>query len=410
LNVSRVEPMSASFQAVQISEHVHWVGAIDWGIRNFHGYATTRGSTYNAYLITGEKTILMDTVKSPFREEMLARIGSLVNPGDIDVIISNHAEMDHSGSLPQVIETVKPEKVFASVMGVKALQDHFHFDGQIVPVKDGQTLQLGGLSLTFLETRMLHWPDSMMTYLAEDRLLFSQDGFGMHLASGERFADQIEDWVLELEAAKYYANILMPYSPLIKKLIRRLSELGLDIDIIAPDHGPIWRQKLNRIIDLYGRWAEQRPTRKAVVVYDTMWGSTEKMARAMADGLTVGGGIARLLPLGSSHRSDVATEVLEAGALLVGSPTINNQLFPTVADALSYLKGLKPQNLIGAAFGSYGWSGESVGLIREILDQMKVSPVGEDLKVRYVPDEAFLGRCSALGSTVAGKLAELSTQ
>ena len=401
--------MNTSFRAVQISKHVHWVGAVDWSIRNFHGYATTRGSTYNAYLITGEKTILMDTVKAPFKKEMLARIGSLVNPGDIDVIICNHAEMDHSGSLPDVIEMVRPEKIFASAMGVKALQDQFHLNGQIVPVKDKQTIQFGELSLTFLETRMIHWPDSMMTYLAEDRVLFSQDGFGMHLASSERFADQVEDWILELEAAKYYANILMPYSPLITKLIQRLSKLDLDIDIIAPDHGPIWRQKLNRIIDLYARWAEQRPTGKAVVVYDTMWGSTEKMARAIADGLTAGGAIARLLPLGSSHRTDAATEVLEAGALLVGSPTINNQLFPTVADVLSYLKGLKPRNLIGTAFGSYGWSGESVGLIREVLDGMGVV-VGEDLKVKYVPDASVLSRCAALGSTVAGRLAELSAQ
>jgi flavorubredoxin len=400
--------MSTSFQAVQISKNVHWVGAVDWGIRNFHGYATTRGSTYNAYLITGEKTILMDTVKAPFREEMLARIGSLVDPAEIDMIISNHAEMDHSGSLPEVIRLVQPEKVFASAMGARTLQDHFHLDDQIVPVKDGQKMSVGSLNLTFLETRMLHWPDSMMTYLAEDKLLFSQDGFGMHLASGERFADQLEDWVVELEAAKYYANILMPYSALITRLIGRFSKLDLEIEVVAPDHGPVWRRDLNRIIDLYARWAEQRPTRKAVVIYDTMWGSTGKMARSIADGLTAGGAVARLLPLGSSHRTDAATEVLEAGALLVGSPTINNQLFPTVADVLSYLKGLKPRNLIGTAFGSYGWSGESVGLIRGILDEMKVEPAGEDLRVKYVPDESVLGSCVSLGEQVAGKLAGLS--
>ena len=402
--------MNSSFQAVQISEHVHWVGAIDWAIRNFHGYATSRGSTYNAYLITGEKTILVDTVKGPFREEMMARIGSLVDPGDIDVIVSNHAEMDHSGSLPQVIDTIKPEKIFASAMGAKALQDHFHLNGGITAVKDGQTIRLGDKNLTFLETRMLHWPDSMMTYLAEDRVLFSQDGFGMHLASGERFADQIEDWVLELEAAKYYTNILLPYSPLISKLIGRLPELDLDIAIIAPDHGPVWRTDLDRIIGFYAHWAEQKPTRKAVVVYDSMWGSTEKMARSIADGLRAGGAVARLLPLGSAHRSDVAAEVLEAGALLVGSPTINNQLFPTVADVLSYLKGLKPRNLIGAAFGSYGWSGESVRLIREVLDEMEVAAAGEDLKIKYVPDESALTRCFSMGSAVAEKLTQIGAR
>jgi flavorubredoxin len=401
--------MSTSFQAMKVSKNVHWVGAIDWTIRNFHGYTTSRGSTYNAYLITAEKTILVDTVKAPFMDEMLARIASLVELDRIDVIISNHAEMDHSGSLPEVIRLVRPEKVLASTMGAKALQEHFHLDREIVAVKDGQKLSLGDVNVTFLETRMLHWPDSMMTYLAEDKVLFSQDGFGMHLASSERFADQVEDWILNQEAAKYYANILLPYSSLIAKLVRRLEKLALDVAIIAPDHGPIWRRRPHRIVDLYARWAKQEPTQKAVVVYDTMWGSTDKMARSIGDGLQAGGAAVQLLPLGSSHRSDVAAEILDAGALLVGSPTINNNLFPTVADVLSYLKGLRPQNLIGAAFGSYGWSGESVGQIREILDQMKVTVVGDGLKVRYVPDEAALSQCASWGTSIAEKLRDFSS-
>jgi flavorubredoxin len=402
--------MSNPFQAVTISDHVHWVGAIDWAIRDFHGYATNRGSTYNAYLITGSKTILVDTVKAPFKEEMLARIGSVLDPGHIDIIISNHAEMDHSGCLPEVIGTVKPERILSSTLGAKALQEHFHLDGQIEAVKDGQKLSLGDVNLTFLETRMLHWPDSMMTYLAEDGVLFSQDGFGMHLASGERFADEIEDWVLKLEAAKYYANILMPYSQLIIKLLEKVGKLNFDIEMIAPDHGPVWRRKPHSIVDRYAEWAQQKPTRKAVVFYDTMWGSTERMARSIVDGLRAGGATVKNLSLRASHRSDAATEILDAGALLVGSPTINNQIFPTVADALTYLKGLKPQNLIGTAFGSYGWSGESVGLIKEVLEEMKVEPVGADLKVKYVPNASALARCASLGSSVAGKLAELDAQ
>jgi flavorubredoxin len=396
--------MNAPFEAVQISEHVHWVGAIDWTIRDFHGYLTNRGSTYNAYLILADKITLVDTVKEPFQGELLSRIASIVDPGDIDYIISNHSEMDHSGCLPQVIQAVKPEKVFASAIGARTLKDHFHLGREIAAVKDGERLQLGNLNLTFLETRMLHWPDSMMSYLAEDELLFSQDGFGMHLASGERFADQVEDWILDHEAAKYYANILLPYSPLITRLLKRVTELDVAIKFIAPDHGPVWRGDSHRIVDLYARWAEQRPTRKAVVVYDTMWGSTDRMARAVGDGIVSAGGAARLMPLHSAHRSDVATEILDAGALLVGSPTINNGIFPTVADVLSYLKGLKPRNLLGAAFGSFGWSGEAVGLIREILDQMKAQPVGEDIKLKYVPDREALARCHALGVSVAEEL------
>ncbi len=398
--------MRGPFKATKVSDHVWWVGAIDWGIRNFHGYATSRGTTYNAYLIVADKITLVDTVKAPFQEEMLSRIASVIDPGKIEYIISNHSEMDHSGCLPQVIQAVKPDKVFASVMGVKALSEHFHLDQEIMALKDGESLSLGDLNLTFLETRMLHWPDSMFTYLTEDELLFSQDAFGMHLASGERFADEIEGWILDHEAAKYFANILLPFSPLITKLLERVGQLGMAIKTIAPDHGSIWRREVNRMPELYARWAAQKPTNKAVVVYDTMWGSTALMARAIADGLVAGGASVKLMPMGSCNRSDVATEILDAGALLVGSPTLNNGMFPTVADVMTYLKGLKPRNLVGAAFGSYGWSGEAVEQVREVLSQMKVDLVEEGLKVKYVPDETDLARCVSMGTLVAEKLKE----
>ncbi|MDP7420769.1 MAG: flavodoxin domain-containing protein, partial [bacterium] len=308
--------------------------------------------------------------------------------------------------LPQLIDLVGPEKVFASPMGVRALNKHFRLEKEIVPVKDGETLSLGNRTLSFLETRMIHWPDSMISYLADEKLLFSQDGFGMHLASSERFADEIPDEVLEWEAAKYYANILLPFSPRVLKLLKRVTDLGLEFDIIAPDHGPIWREDPGTIVGLYADWAVQVPKNKAVIVYDTMWGSTEKMARALCDGLAQGGTEVKLMKLRSSHRSDVATEVLDAGALLVGSPTMNNNIFPTVADVLTYLKGLKPQNKIGAAFGSYGWSGESVKQVEAVLREMKVELVSESLKTLYVPGDEELKRCFELGQTVAEKLAD----
>ena len=399
--------MDKRFEATKVSEHVYWVGAVDRDIRDFHGYKTNRGSTYNAYLVTADKITLIDTVKAPFRDEMLSRVASVVEPGKIDYIVSNHSEMDHSGSLPEVIEIVKPEKVFASVMGAKALAGHFHMKRDIVAVEDGGSLDLGGLNLLFMETRMLHWPDSMFSYLAEDKLLFSQDAFGMHLATSERYADEIAPDILEEEALRYFANILTPYSALVLQLLEKVAGLDIAIDIVAPDHGPIWRKDLNRILELYARFAAQKPTRKAVVVYDTMWHSTEAMARAIADGLQEGGAQPRLMPLRSFHRSDVAAEVLEAGALLVGSPTLNNNVFPTVADVLTYIKGLRPQNLVGAAFGSYGWSGEAARHIAGVLKEMKVEPAGEPLNIRYVPDGEGLEKCGALGLQVAQKLQQV---
>ena len=399
--------MKETFKAIKVSDKVYWVGAIDWAIRDFHGYLTSRGTTYNAYLIMADKIILIDTVKSPFREEMLSRIASLINPAEISYIISNHSEMDHSGSLPQVIKEVKPEKVFASVNGVKALSDHFHLDQEILAVREGESISLGNINLTFVETKMLHWPDSMFTYLAEDALLFSQDGFGMHLASSERFADEIDEETLKHEAAKYYANILLPLSSLVTKLLEKVGKLGINIKILAPDHGPIWRKDLSKIMELYKKWAAQKPSKKAVVAYDTMWQSTALMAQALSEGLAAGGAKVKQMPLKSHHRSDVATEILDAGALLVGSPTLNNNMFPTVADLLTYLKGLKPKNMIGAAFGSYGWSGEAVAQMTDILKGMKINLIEEGLKVKYVPDKDALSQCYSLGAQVAQKLKEI---
>ncbi|UCE84244.1 MAG: FprA family A-type flavoprotein [Deltaproteobacteria bacterium] len=395
--------MSKAFKAIKVTDNVYWVGAIDWGIRDFHGYLTERGTTYNAFLVMADKITLIDTVKPPFQSELLGRISSVVDPRDIDYVVSNHAEMDHSGSLVGVIEAVQPEKVFASSMGCKHLQEHFHLDREIVAVKDGESLSLGNLGLTFLETRMLHWPDNMFSYMPEEKLLFSQDAFGMHLATSERFADEIDESLLEYEGSKYYANILLPMSALVTKLIKKVGELNLPIEIIACDHGPIWRQDLDKIIGWYAKWAEQKPTNKAVVVFDTMWFSTAKMAEAIAEGLMAGGAQPKLMPLKSNHRSNVATEILDAGALVVGSPTLNNNMYPTVADLLTYLKGLKPKNLVGAAFGSYGWSGEAVGQVRGMMEEMKIDLVDEGLRIKFVPNDDALKQCFDLGLRVAEK-------
>lgn len=392
------------FQAVKITDKVYWVGAVDWGVRDFHGYLTSRGTTYNAFLVLSDGITLIDTVKAPFREEMMSRIASLIDPREIRFVVSNHSEMDHSGSLPEVIRAVSPENIYASARGVKALTDHFHLQNKITAVKDGETIAIGGTRYTFLETPMLHWPDSMFCWLPEEGVLFSNDAFGMHLASNHRFADEIEAGLLLWEGAKYYANILLPLSSLVTRLLEKVEAMDLPVKILAPDHGPIWRQDIMRMPELYGRWAAQAPTGKAVVVFDTMWQSTARMAMAIGDGLTEGGAEVKIHPMGSSHRSDVATELLEAGALIVGSPTINNGLFPTIADVLCYLKGLRPQNLVGGAFGSFGWSGEASGEIQEALTGMKVKTESEPLKIRYVPDGAGLIQCRDFGRKIAERL------
>ncbi len=396
--------MNNTFKAVQVTEDVWWVGAIDWNIRDFHGYRTGRGSTYNAYLVLADKITLIDTVKAPFREEMMERIASVVDPGKIEYIVSNHSEMDHSGSLPQVIAAVNPKKVFASVVGAKTLAELFPNPGEITPVKDGETFSLGNRTLTFLETRMLHWPDSMFTYLNEEQLLFSQDAFGMHYASLERFADGCDPAVLAYEAATYYANILLPYSLQVLKLIEKVKSAKLSFKIIAPDHGPIWRKETDAIIGRYAEWAAQKPEGRAVVVYATMWHSTERMARAISEGLAAGGLRVKVMSMDEVHRSDVMYELLCAGAVAVGSPTLNNHMLPNMADILTYMRGLKPRNMIAAAFGSYGWSGEAVREIEEVLTEMKLEKTGEGIRVKNVPDAEALSRCYELGKDMAGQV------
>jgi flavorubredoxin len=398
--------MNDIFKAIRISDHIWWVGAIDWNIRDFHGYMTKRGSTYNAYLILADKVTLMDTVRAPFREEMMARIASVISPGDIQYIVSNHSEMDHSGCLPEVIDAVRPEKVYTSVMGAKTLREIFHRELPLIPLKDGDSLSLGNMTLSFLETRMLHWPDSMFSYLTEEQALFSQDAFGMHLASSQRFDDEMDPAILHYEAATYFANILTPYTALITKLLARVAAAGLKFKVIAPDHGPVWRKDIHGILTRYAGWAAQKPTRKAVVVYGTMWHSTEKMALAITEGLLAGGINVKLMSMDACHRSDVAYELLDAGALLAGSSTLNNNMLPGMADILTYLTGIKPKNLLGAAFGSYGWSGEAPSRIQEALSEMKVELVGDPIQTRHCPDQAVLARCCDLGRLISEKLEE----
>jgi flavorubredoxin len=388
---------------VALAEGVYWVGAIDWNIRNFHGYSTRLGTTYNAYLVVDEKIALIDTVKAPFYNEMLNRVQEIVALEDIDYIVSNHVEMDHSGSLPMAMKDIKNAKLITlEKFGEGGLRKTFHSEWPFETVKEGSELSLGKRKLVFIPTPMLHWPDSMCSYLVEDKILFSMDAFGQHIAHSSRFDDEIGLDMIMPEAAKYYANILMPFGDLIVKAVDKLG--GLDISITAPSHGVIWRSHFKDIANTYASWGKGETKHKALVIYDTMWNSTEKMANALVEGIISGNVEAKLYNLTKSDQSDIIKEVLDTRALLIGSPTLNNGMFPTVAKFLCYLKGLKPKGKIGAAFGSYGWAGGAVKAIEGELGQMDVELVESELAFKFVPEPDEIQKCFDFGKTIAKKV------
>ncbi len=340
-------------------------------------------------------------MKKPYKSELLHRIRNIIDPEKIDYLVVNHVEMDHSGCLPEIVEAIRPEKIICSKMGHKALLQHFHqADWPYHVVSGGEEISLGKRTLSFLETRMLHWPDSMFTYLKEDQILFTSDAFGEHLATSERFDDEVDQGVLMHEAAKYYANILNLYSPLVKKLLAKVEEMQLPIRMLAPDHGVVWRSNPARIIESYGRWCNQQGNGKALVIYDTMWESTRTMAKAVCEGLHDVGVEYKLIDLQVTHRSDAMTDILESSGFVLGSPTLNNGMLPRMADFLMYMRGLKPANMVAASFGSYGWSGEAVKMMNEIIKELDVVLCHPGVKVQYVPGHEQLGQCVELGRTV----------
>ena len=391
---------------LQVAENIFSVGCRDWDIRDFHGYSTYEGTTYNAFLIVGKKNILIDTVKEKFAKELLFNISRIIDPKEIDIVISNHTELDHSGAIPYVMKQIGEDKpIYCSKMGEKNLKAHFHKDFNFQVVKTGDKLETGDSTFSFLETRMLHWPDSMFTYFVNKAILFSSDAFGQHYAADAIFDDETDDYVM-VQAKKYYANILMLYSPQVQALLKNVTKMNLKIDMICPDHGIIWRKNPAKIIQAYDKWSRQEPTKKAIVIFDSMWESTTKMARAITSGIESEEVTVKLMNTRKWHRSDILTEVLDAGAIAVGSPTLNNGIFPVIADVMTYLKGLKPKNKLVAAFGSYGWSGEAVKILNNYFAQMGSEIVDDGIKVRYVPDENELEKCFKLGVKMARLLKE----
>lgn len=389
---------------ISLVEGIHWVGVVDWNIRDFHGYVTRRGTTYNAYLIQDEKTALVDTVKHTFSSELLRNICEIMDPAKIDYIIVNHVEMDHSSSLPIIAKYAKNATIVASPRGKDAIIEHYGPDFRVQVVKTGDELKLGKRTLRFIEAPMLHWPDSMFTYVVEDKILMPNDAFGQHLATSERFDDEVDEHVLMEEAKTYYANILMPLAPLITRKLEEVTQMGIPIAMIAPSHGIIWRSDPMKIIQAYADWSAGAAKNKIVIVYDTMWGSTDKMARAIAEGAASEGAEVKVLKLRAADLTEAMTEILDAKAVLVGSPTLNNGMFPTVSAFLTYAAGLKPKGKLWGFFGSYGWGGGAVKSMLEMAQKAGFQVYESSIEVKYIPDQEDLKNCVEFGKQIAAKI------
>ena len=388
------------FDPVEVKPGVYWVGAVDWNLRDFHGYKTHRGSTYNAYLIIDEKITLIDTVKSNFSGELLQRISKIVDPSAIDIIVSNHVEMDHSGSLPVLMSLAPGALIVTSdPHGLNGLRAHFGDTYNYLAVKPGDTLPIGERTLEFVKTTMVHWPDNMVTYCPEEKILFSNDAFGQHYASSKRFDDQDDLADILDQAKRYYANIVMPYGKNAAKALEACS--ALDIDIIAPGHGSIWRSHISDVLDLYGKWTSGVQEDYAIVVYDTMWGATDKMAKAIGSAFNGAGCRVRLFNLKEDHPSDIMAEVLDAKYIAVGTPTLNNTMLPSVAAFLYYLKGLTTKDKKAFAFGSYGWAPKGPKEVSDILEAMGYDMVMEPVTHNWPMSVDEIGQ---LREEIRGKL------
>jgi anaerobic nitric oxide reductase flavorubredoxin len=391
---------------IELKSGVYWVGYVDWNIKQFHGheYSTHRGSTYNAYLIVDEKIALVDTVWGPYSQEMIDHINEIIDIKKIDYVIANHAETDHSGGLPALMKHIPNATVVVSEKGRESIPKHYHEDWNFKVVKTGDSISLGKNSLVFVSAPMLHWPDSMFTYLTGKNILMPNDAFGQHFASSSRFNDEVDTVEVYQEAIKYYANILTPFSDLVIRKIDEFKKLNIPVDIIAPSHGIIWRKDPLQIVSQYYEWAQGKNDGSAVVIYDTMWKGTEKMAQAIAEGLEKEGVKYKIFNIAVSDRNDVLTEIFKTKGILVGSPTMNNGLLPTITPILEELKGLKFKNKVGAAFGTYGWSGENVKLLEEILEKAKIKILQEGIKFKWQPTKEELGKCVEFGRSFAQKM------
>lgn len=392
----------------RLTDKVTWVGKTDWELTRFHGdeYSTHKGSSYNSYLVEDQKTALIDTVWQPFDKEFVSRLGQYIDLKQIDYIICNHNEVDHSGALPELMREIPDTPIYCTANGKRIIQGHYHQDWNFVTVKTGDTLDLGESKLVFVEAPMLHWPDTMFTYMTGENILFSNDAFGQHFATESLYNDMVDQAELFAEALKYYANILTPFSSFVTKKIHEVLALKLPVSMICPSHGVIWKDNPTQIVEQYLKWADSYQENQVVLFYDTMWNSTRKMAEAIADGIyqqdpsvTV-----KLMNAAKEDKNDILAEVFRAKAVLVGSSTINNGYLFSIGGLMEMIKGLKFKGKKAAAFGSYGWSGEAVGQLTKALGDSGFEVVNDGHRCLWVPDEAAHAACVAYGKQFASML------
>lgn len=375
----------------QIKNNVSWLGKVDWELEKFHGedYSTHSGSTYNSYLIEEEKTVLIDTVWMPFADEFVENLASEVDLEKIDYIIVNHGEVDHSGALPALMKLIPDTPIYCTANAVKSLKGQYHQDWNFNVVKTGDSLDIGnGKSLVFVEMAMLHWPDSMATYLTEDNILFSNDAFGQHYATERLYNDLVDQGELYQEAIKYYANILTPFSGILRKKLDEIIGLNLTIDIIATSHGVIWRDQPMQIVEKYIEWANDYQENQITIFYDTMWNGTKKLAEKIAEGITLEDSdtVVKLYNVAKSDVNDLITEVFKSKTVVMGSPTVGNNILNSMAGFIHYIKLMKFKKKKAASFGCYGWSGESVKVLNGLMEDAGFEVSTEGYRNLWNPD------------------------
>ena len=389
----------------QINEYVTWVGKIDWELKKFHGdeFSTIKGSSYNSYLIRDEKTVLIDTVWLPYDKEFVENLKKEIDLKKIDYIIINHGEVDHSGALVELMKEIPNTPIYCTSNAVKSIKGQYHKEWNFIPVKTGDTLNIGKHTLTFIEAPMLHWPDTMFTYMDKENILFSNDVFGQHYATESLYADKVDKEELYKEAIKYYANIVAPFGMFVTKKISEIIKMNIQIDMICTSHGVIWRENPMQIVEKYLEWANSYKENQITIIYDTMWNNTRKMAESIAKGIynqdkevTI-----KLMNTAKEDKTDVLTEVFKSKTILVGSSTVNNGYLFSIAGILELIKGTKLKNKKASAFGSYGWSGEATKQITEELQKCGFEIINDGIKCNWTPDEETLEKCVEFGKQVA---------
>ena len=393
----------------QLCKNIDWVGFVDWTMRDFHSFVTQRGVTYNSYLIRDEKIALIDTVKEPYKEYLLKNIEKLADLKKVDYIIVNHAEPDHSSALSFIVKSLPNAKVVCNQKCKDILSSYYDVSSwKFQIIKSGEKLSLGKLTLSFIDTPMVHWPESMFTYVEEEKILFSMDAFGQHFATEERFDDEVDKCALMEEAKKYYANIVLPYGNQVKRTIESVKDL--EIKMIATSHGVIWRKYINEIIGEYKKWMANQVKAKVVIIYDSMWQSTKAMAEAIVDGAASDKVEAKLIYVRATSTgvTEIATEILDAACIALGSATLNSNMMPMMGAVTTYIKGLRPLNRAGLAFGSFGWGRGGAEILNEILKEMKFEITQEPIKSKWRPDKETLQECKKAGEKLAEKAIQLA--